>query len=133
LSHVPSVLAAQALMTFPRPQNRNALESLFLDLLMVLFDIGSVDEKLLGHVKLYGEGKFKSIVRANVTGARENSRIEVRCPKAESYVKVWLNVIAYKLDGELLRKNFLTAFNNFAKQRHVRLHGLRIAHRHDHF
>lgn len=118
---------------FARPQDRKALESFFLDLLQTLFDTSSVDEKLLGHIKLYGEGKSKSTVRANVTGKRESSRVEIRCSKAEKYVKVWLNIIAYKLDQESLRKRFLVAFSNFAKQRHVKLQGLRVAHGHDHF
>lgn len=114
-------MAARAVLAFPRPQTRRALESFFSDLLLTLFDASSVNEKLLGHIKLYCEGNFKTIIRANVTTAKESSRVEIRGSKPEKRVKVWLNVIAYKLDENTLRKGVLAALASFCEQRHVEL------------
>ena len=132
MSHLPAVVAAHARLTFPEVQDHESLESFFLDLSLSLFESSSTNGKLIGHIKLYGEGKSKSVIRANVTGRRESLQVEIRNFQPEKEVKVWLNIIAYKRSEDELRRKFFRTITQTTKEHKVKLQGLRIAQKHDH-
>jgi hypothetical protein len=132
VSHLPTIVAAHAKLIFPEVQNHEGLQSFFLDLSLALFDASSLDRKLIGHMKLYGKGNSKSVIKANATGKPENVQVEIRNFHPEIEVELWLNIITYKLSESALRRNFLRAFTRITKQNEVKVRSLKIEHAHDH-
>ncbi len=131
MSQHPAIVAAQARLIFPKIQSHRTLEAFFLALSISLFDSISLDRALIGHIKLYGEGSSKSVIRANVTGRRESVQVEIRNFQPEKQVKVWLNVIAYgRSEGELRESLHRTLIQLTAGHK-VKLQALRVAHEHD--
>lgn len=130
LSHLPAIVAAKGNLIFPEFQDRRKLESFFRELCLSLFDSCATRGKLIGHLKLYGEGGRSTAIRANVTGMRESVQVEVRNFKPEKDVKIWVNIIAYTRSEDELRGSFLRTLSQFEKGRRVILRGMRIAHSH---
>ncbi len=130
LSHLPAIFAAKANLIFPRSQDRRNLESFFRDLSLSLFDSSATRGKLIGHLKLYGEGGCNTTIRANVTGLRESVQVDVRNFKPEKKVKLWVNLIAYARSEEELRGSFLRTMGQLENGQGVILRGLRISHNH---
>jgi hypothetical protein len=132
VSNLPAFVAAQGRLIFPKVQTSQKLRAFFLALSLSLFDSSSVNGNLIGHIKLYVEGNSKSVIRANVTGRRESAQVEIRNFHPEKEVKVWLNIIAYRSSEETLRRSFLRALFQLAKEHKVKLRGFRGGHEHSH-
>jgi len=132
VSHLPSIVSARVKLLFPKTQTSTELESFFLDLSLALFDSSSHDGKLIGHIKLYGKGNSKSVIRANATGIRENAEVEIRNFHPEKEVEIWLNVIAYGLSEDEIRRGFLRTLTQATRQHEVKVRSLRVEHRHGH-
>ncbi len=130
MSHLPAIVGARARLIFPKVQNHAGLEFFFRDLSLSLFETSSPDGKLIGHMKLYGKGDSKSMIRADATGLRESVTVEVRNFHPEIEVELWLNIITYKMSEDELRRNFLRTLIQTTKRHGVKVRGLRIEHEH---
>ena len=130
VSHLPAIVGARVRLIFPKVQNHAGLEFFFRDLSLSLFETSSLHGKLIGHIKLYGKGDSKSMIRANATGSRESVQVEIRNPHPETGVELWLNIIAYKMSEDELRRNFLRTLIQTAKRHGVKVRGLEIEDEH---
>jgi len=117
-------------LIFPKVQNKAGLEFFFRDLTLSLFETSSLGGRLIGHIKLYGKGGSKSMIRANATGLRESVQVEIRNSHPEIGVELWLNVIAYKMSEDVLRRNLLKTFIKTAERHGVKVRGLEIEDEH---
>lgn len=130
MSHLPAVIGARVRLIFPKVQNQAGLEFFFRDLTLSLFETSSLDGRLIGHIKLYGKGDSKSMIRANATGLRESVQVEIRNSHPEIGVELWLNIIAYKKSEDELRRNFLRTLIQTAKRHGVKVRRLEIEDEH---
>ena len=130
VSHLPAIVGARVRLIFPKVQNHAELEFFFRDLSLSLFETSSLDGRLIGHIKLYGKGDSKSMIRANATGLRESVQVEIRNSHPEIGVELWLNIITYKMSEDELRRNFLRTLIQTAKRHGVKVRGLEIEDEH---
>jgi len=115
---------------FAKVDNHDRLDFFCRDLALSLFETSSLDGRLIGHIKLYGKGDSKSMIRANATGLRESLQVEIRNSHPEIRVELWLNIIAYKMSEDELRRNFLRTLIQTAKRHGVTVRGLEIEDEH---
>jgi hypothetical protein len=132
VSKLPSHVAARCSLVFPELQNQQQLESFFLGLSLSVFDSSCRDGKFIGHIKFFGEGGSKSVIRANVTGIRANAEVEVRYFHPERQVNIWVNIIAYHASSDALRKRFLRSIIQQTRDHCVKVRGLRVVEKHGH-
>src|SRR5207245_11436007 len=97
VSHLPAIVGARVRLIFPKVQNHAGLEFFFRDLSLSLFETSSLDGRLIGHIKLYGKGDSKSMIRANATGLRESVRVAVRDSDSGMGVELGLRTMPYSM------------------------------------
>jgi hypothetical protein len=98
----PSVFAAEMNLEFSETRTTEELKEFFRKLVLKLFEISSIDDKLVGHIKIYSEGKNGSSIRANLAGSVKNLTVITNVDREENELKVWLNVITFMVKKEEL-------------------------------
>lgn len=111
----PSVFAAEMNLEFSKTRNMNELKEFFRELVLRLFEVSSIDDKLVGHIKIYSEGKNGSSIRANLTGNVKNLTVITNGNEEESNLKVWINVITFMVKEEELLKYVKDAIMKFVE------------------
>jgi len=100
MSEHPAIYAAEA--QFDVQQMDMGLKEFFSTLGKEMYKAACVKGKFIGHVKIFGEGLQGTKIQVNVTGNLDNLRFKVRDEKPEQKMKVWINVIAYLVNEQLL-------------------------------
>ncbi len=129
----PSVFAAEINLEFSKTRTMNELKDFFQKLVLRLFEVSSVNDKLVGHIKIYSEGKNGSSIRANLTGSIKNLTVITNGNGEESKLKVWINVITFMVKEEELLKCVKDAIMKFVEdnQEIVKSFGLSISDAHE--
>jgi|GEM_PF-3534430 len=129
----PSVFAAEMNLEFSKTRNMNELKEFFRELVLRLFEVSSIDDKLVGHIKIYSEGKNGSSIRANLTGNVKNLTVITNGNEEESNLKVWINVITFMVKEEELLKYVKDAIMKFVEDSKgiIKNFGLSISDNHE--
>ncbi|MGB9659605.1 MAG: hypothetical protein ACPLY9_03675 [Nitrososphaerales archaeon] len=111
----PSVFAAEMNLEFSKTRTMEELKGFFQKLVLRLFEVSSIDDKLIGHIKIYSEGKNGSSIRANLTGSIKNLTVITNGNEEESKLRVWINVITFMIKEEELLKCVKDAIMKFVE------------------
>ena len=121
MSHLPSIVAVQASLTPEETLSPKAAKNLISDLALKFFDISNVNGTLLGHIKMFGESDSGSVIRANITDRRDSLRVILQGSEPIKKIELWINVIAYKIEKQVLEQRFSDVVREFTKSHKARL------------
>ncbi|MEM3531313.1 MAG: hypothetical protein QXL52_03195 [Nitrososphaerales archaeon] len=111
----PSVFAAEIDLKFSEIRTIKELTEFFRKMILRLFEVSGIDDKIVGHIKIYSEGKNGSSIRANLTGNIKDLTVIFNGDGEETELKVWINVITFMVKKEELLKNVKDAIVAFFK------------------
>ncbi|MCP8322121.1 MAG: hypothetical protein H3Z52_14480 [archaeon] len=99
---LPSIFAAEMSLEFYEPRTMSEMKEFSQDLLLRLFEVSSFNGRLVGHIKIYSEGKNGTSIRANLTGSIRNLMVITNGDREERELRVWINVITFMVKKEEL-------------------------------
>ncbi|MFQ6088212.1 MAG: hypothetical protein ACE5KE_07000 [Methanosarcinales archaeon] len=123
--HVFKVFASKFWIEFDSEKDKNQISNIFKALLEKLFYVGSKNDVLVGHVKLFGKGFQGMYVKGNVTGKLENLKVEIEGGR-EKRIKMWLNIISHQGEAEKIKSNFCNVLREFEDEMNVRIENLEV-------
>lgn len=102
---LPSIFAAEMNLKFSKARTMSELKGFFHEFLAKLFEVSSIDGRLVGHIKVYSQGKNGTSIRANLTGNTKNLLVIVNGDKEERELTLWINVITFMVkEKELMER-----------------------------
>lgn len=111
----PSVFAAEIDLKFLKNRSTEELKYFFHDIVLGLFRVSGIDDRIVGHIKIYSEGKNGLCVRANLTGNVKNLTVITNSNREERELKIWINIITFMVKKEELIKKAEDTIVNFLK------------------
>ncbi|NWG09798.1 MAG: hypothetical protein HXX80_05810 [Nitrososphaerales archaeon] len=117
---LPSIFAAEMNLEFSEARTIGEIREFFHEFLVQLFEVSSVDNRLVGHIKVYSEGQNGTSIRANLTGSIRNLMVIANGDGEERGLRVWINVITHMVKEEELVGRVTNAIRKFtANQKEI--------------
>jgi hypothetical protein len=126
------VVAAELTVRFSRTPSPDQLERFFRSLAQALFDLASERGSFLGHIKIFAKAANRAYVRANLPADRESVRVELRNVRHQRVFRLAVNVIAYRVNEETLRRRLPDVLGRTTRRFRSSLSQLHITAEHKH-
>ncbi|GBC75611.1 hypothetical protein HRbin06_00930 [archaeon HR06] len=112
----PGFVGAYFKIIFNEEKSKEDVNNFVKELMEMIFDISSKEEKLIGHLKLYSKSNNGSKIRANLTGLKKNLTIFFDNWKEDKIFEFWLNLISFFKEGKELEKSLKDILRDLVKR-----------------
>jgi hypothetical protein len=110
---LPSIFATEINIEFFEARTIGEIREFFREFLIRLFEVSSIDNRLVGHIKVYSEGQNGASIRANLTGSIRNLMVITNGDGEERRLRIWINVITHMVKEEELVGRVIDAIRRF--------------------